>query len=65
MEIERKFLVKSLPDNLSEYPLRHIEQAYLCTSPVVRIRHLDEEFILTYKSGGMSEKKKQCFIFDA
>jgi len=58
MEIERKFLVKSLPDNLSEYPLRHIEQAYLCTSPVVRIRHLDEEFILTYKSGGMLARQE-------
>lgn len=38
MEIERKFLVPALPENLSSYPCHLIEQAYLCTSPVVRIR---------------------------
>lgn len=58
MEIERKFLVKSLPENLEEYPCRQIEQAYLCTGPVVRIRHLDDEYILTYKSGGMMARQE-------
>ena len=58
MEIERKFLVNSLPDNLFSYPSRQIEQAYLCTSPVVRIRHLDDEYILTYKSGGMLARQE-------
>ena len=36
MEIERKFLIKKLPDNLTSYKARKIEQAYLCTDPVVR-----------------------------
>lgn len=58
MEIERKFLVKALPDNLEQYPCHHIEQAYLCTGPVVRIRHLDDAFILTYKSGGMMARQE-------
>lgn len=58
MEIERKFLVKKLPDDLFSYPCRSIEQAYLCTSPVVRIRHLDQEYILTYKSGGMLARQE-------
>lgn len=58
MEIERKFLVKTLPANLSDYPCRLIEQAYLCTSPVVRIRHLDDAYILTYKSGGMLARQE-------
>lgn len=58
MEIERKFLVSTLPDHLTDYPCRQIEQAYLCTSPVVRIRHLDNEFILTYKSGGMMARQE-------
>ena len=49
MEIERKFLVPALPENLSSYPCHLIEQAYLCTSPVVRIRRQDDDFILTYK----------------
>lgn len=53
MEIERKFLVKKLPDNLSDYPLHHLEQGYLCTSPVVRIRKDNEQYELTYKSKGL------------
>ena len=38
MEIERKYLVKILPDHLEQYPCRQIEQGYLSTNPVVRIR---------------------------
>ena len=50
MEIERKFTLKKLPENLEQYEKREIEQAYLCTGPVVRIRKSNEEYILTYKS---------------
>ncbi len=53
MEIERKFLLQSLPDNLDFYPYHQIEQGYLCTDPVVRIRRQDEEYYLTYKSKGL------------
>jgi len=53
MEIERKYLIAKLPENLSSYPFHDLEQAYLCTSPVVRIRRQDDEYILTYKSSGM------------
>lgn len=53
MEIERKFLIKSLPDNLDSYPFHQIEQGYLCTDPVVRIRRQDEDYYLTYKSRGL------------
>ena len=38
MEIERKFLVAQLPDNLDNYNCRYIEQGYLSTKPVVRVR---------------------------
>lgn len=53
MEIERKYLVEGLPDDLESYPYHDIEQAYLCTTPVVRIRRQDDDYILTYKSSGM------------
>lgn len=53
MEIERKFLIKKLPDNLTSYKSRKIEQAYLCTDPVVRVRRDNDEYYLTYKSKGM------------
>lgn len=49
MEIERKFLVRSLPDNLDSYPHRVIEQGYLATSPTVRVRRYGNDFILTVK----------------
>ena len=56
MEIERKFLIKdlhSLPFSIEAYPHRELEQAYLCTGPVVRIRKDDEQYFLTYKSKGL------------
>lgn len=53
MEIERKFLIKKSPDNLTSYKARKIEQAYLCTDPVVRVRRDNDDYYLTYKSRGM------------
>ncbi len=50
MEIERKFTIKNLPDNLEQYEKKEIEQAYLCNKPTVRIRKSNEDYILTYKS---------------
>jgi len=58
MEIERKFLIKQLPDNLSSYPYHIIEQAYLCTAPVVRIRKQDDNYYLTYKSKGFLSREE-------
>ncbi len=58
MEIERKFLITQLPENLADYPFHQIEQGYLCTHPVVRIRRQDDEYILTYKSGGMMARQE-------
>ena len=52
MEIERKFLIKELPADLESYPHHLIEQGYLCTGPVVRIRRQDDDYILTYKGSG-------------
>jgi len=58
MEIERKFLISQLPENLSSYPCHQIEQGYLCTCPVVRIRRQDDDYILTYKSEGMLSREE-------
>ena len=49
MEIERKYLVRELPDNLDSFPHTEIEQAYLSTSPTLRIRRMGDNFILTVK----------------
>lgn len=53
MEIERKYLIHKLPENLSQYEKREIEQGYLCTEPVVRIRRSNEKYTLTYKGRGL------------
>ncbi len=52
MEIERKFLIKELPKNLDTYPCRHLEQGYLSTAPVVRVRKDNDKYELTYKGKG-------------
>ena len=57
-EIERKFLINTLPDNLESYPHFEIEQGYLETSPVVRIRRKNDDYILTYKSHGLMKRQE-------
>lgn len=59
MEIERKFLVLRLPEHLDAYPKRHIEQAYLSAGPVVRIRRLDDSYILTCKGEGLLVREER------
>ena len=58
MEIERKFTVRALPEQLSQYPFHQIEQAYLNTDPVVRIRKQDDEYYLTYKGKGLMAREE-------
>lgn len=58
MEIERKFTIKKLPENLDQYPSHHIEQGYLCSSPVLRVRKEDDRYYLTYKGQGMMAREE-------
>lgn len=53
MEIERKFLISAPPCDLGKCTSHQIEQGYLCTHPVVRIRREDDTYYLTYKSEGL------------
>ena len=53
MEIERKYLIPNLPVDLDQYECRQIEQGYLNTDPVVRIRKSDDKYTLTYKGSGL------------
>lgn len=60
MEIERKYLIEkeNLPFSPADYPCRHIEQGYLCTEPVVRIRRDNDDYFLTYKSKGLMVREE-------
>jgi len=62
MEIERKFTVKKLPTDLEKYPFKKIEQGYLNTDPVVRVRKEDDSYNLTYKGKGLLAREE--YIMD-
>lgn len=53
MEIERKFLIKELPGDLETYKFHIIEQAYLTTTPTIRVRREDDSYYMTYKGSGL------------
>ena len=61
MEIERKFMIKAMPEDLTQYTCRELEQGYLCNRPVVRVRKSvkngEASYILCYKSKlGLEQK---------
>ena len=58
MEIERKFTVKELPADLKEHTCLIIEQAYLNTNPVIRIRRQNDEYYMTYKGKGLLAREE-------
>lgn len=58
MEIERKFLVKYLPENMEKFEQKRISQGYICTNPVVRIRRSNDAYFLTYKSKGLMAREE-------
>lgn len=58
MEIERKFTIRKLPENMETYPFHRIEQAYLNTDPVIRIRRQDDSYYMTYKGTGMLAREE-------
>ena len=57
-EIERKWLVDHLPNNMGTYPYTDIVQGYLCVDPVIRVRKDGEEYYLTYKGKGELEREE-------
>jgi len=53
-EIERKFLVESLPENLEQYPHKEVVQGYLAITEdgtEVRLRQKGSKYFQTVKSG--------------
>ena len=58
MEIERKYLVRKLPENLEQYNKKKIAQGYLCTEPVVRIRRSNDDYYMTYKGDGLMVREE-------
>lgn len=63
MEIERKYMIKKMPNDLKGYPCKKIEQGYLCNNPILRIRKSNEDYYITYKSKkGLENKQDKAII---
>lgn len=58
MEIERKYLIDTIPFALTDYPCKIIEQGYLNTEPVVRVRRSNDKYTLTYKGAGLMMREE-------
>ncbi|MGH7892920.1 MAG: CYTH domain-containing protein, partial [Thermodesulfobacteriota bacterium] len=60
-EIERKFLVNEIPEDLYKYPSNVISQGYLEVTDdetEIRIRRIEDRFFKTVKSGRGLERKE-------
>lgn len=60
MEIEKKYLIniEEIPFDISSFENHFIEQAYLCTEPVVRVRKEDDNYYMTYKGKGLMAREE-------
>lgn len=58
MEIERKFLIDKDAFDYTSFPHKEYTQGYLNTKPVVRVRREGNEYVLTYKGGGMMVREE-------
>lgn len=62
LEIERKFLIRELPVDLTSYPHTEISQGYLVsleTGLQVRLRKSGEKYSLTYKRGSGNVREER------
>lgn len=58
MEIERKYKISDIPFDPEIYPHEDLEQGYLSTNPVVRVRKAGETYTLTYKGQGLMVREE-------
>ncbi|MDD6481717.1 MAG: CYTH domain-containing protein [Lachnospiraceae bacterium] len=58
MEIEKKYLLRTLPADYQNYECKKIAQGYLCTDPVVRIRRSNDQYYMTYKGEGLMVREE-------
>ncbi len=55
-EIERKFLIRNLPNDIENFTKHEIKQGYISTNPTIRIRKWDDSYVLTVKGSGTMKK---------
>ena len=63
MEIECKYLIEETPSDFKNFPSKRIRQGYISTTPVIRIRQLGDDYILTIKGKGLLAREEfELFI---
>lgn len=66
MEIERKFIIETVPSFVFDYNFTTIEQTYISVKPEIRVRRENDKFILTRKGEGtLSRAEEETFISEA
>ena len=61
-EIERKFLIRKMPDGLTSYPCNKISQGYLVSlddGTQVRLRRTGDRYSLTFKRGSGNVREER------
>jgi adenylate cyclase len=67
VEIERKFLVAAVPDDLDRHPARPVRQGYLAVEPgggEVRVRQIGDATVLTVKRGAGRTRAEEEVAID-
>lgn len=63
MEIERKFLIDTVPSFVFDSNCTTIEQMYISIKPEVRVRRENDRFVLTRKGeGSLCRSEEEVFI---
>ena len=62
MEIEKKFLLHSLPIGIDQYDSVEIEQAYISIDPTIRLRMRNNDYFLTVKKNGILAREEAEFV---
>jgi len=63
LEVERKFLLNHIADELESYEKKKILQGYISLNPALRIRSSGTDFIFTFKTGkGLVRDEFECPI---
>jgi len=58
LEIEKKYLIDTLPDLTATKEIKSIEQGYVSVSPVIRIRKSNDQYYLTCKGKGLMAREE-------
>lgn len=64
IEIEKKYTVKMLPEELDSFPFHEIEQGYLNRNPAIRVRKEDNVYYMTYKGQGVMKHTEYNLTLD-